>query len=211
MHKELQGGTRFYIVRHGATETGGNGSIAGGKWDVSLSAKGREQAEALATKFENTRIDKIISSDMERAVNTAGPLAQSKRLEVTTTPLLRERTYGYDVEGKKKDWEAKAIMTELFRFWTTDQEERKTLRLTPDMETDTEMMDRVTPVFHNTAEEHPNQTVLFMAHCDLMSTFLRTEVSPKELYNPENIGHIVVDFNKPTFELVAMDGVPRIA
>ena len=111
MHKELQGGTRFYIVRHGATETGGNGSIAGGKWDVSLSAKGREQAEALATKFENTRIDKIISSDMERAVNTAGPLAQSKRLEVTTTPLLRERTYGYDVEGKKKDWEAKAIMT----------------------------------------------------------------------------------------------------
>lgn len=208
----MERGVRLIIVRHAATETGSNGSIAGGIWDVSLSAKGREQAERLATKFENTRIDRIISSDMERAVLTAEPLAQRKGIEVATTPRLRERRYGHDLEGKKKDWEAKAIMKELFKFWTTDHEKRKTMRLTPDMETDEEMMDRVTPVFHDAADAYPNQTVLFMAHCDLMSTFLRTEVTPsEELYNPENIGHVVVDFTKPTFNLVEMDGVPRIA
>lgn len=64
----------IYIIRHGATaynaESGGVDRIRGWK-NVPLSDLGRKQVKELAAKLKNSGIDFMVSSDLERARETA--------------------------------------------------------------------------------------------------------------------------------------------
>lgn len=206
----LEGKTRFYIVRHGTTDVPPNILVPGGNSDVPLSDKGRKQASQLIQRFETTQFDRIISSNMIRAQDTVAPVAQSKGIEVFNTPLLRERVYGEVIESGKEHPESGKVLNELFNFWRTGHIHRKNTRLTHDMETDEEMMDRVLPVFHDLAKDHPGETVLVMAHCDVITTLLQAAITtPHEPYNMKNIGQVVVDF-KNKFDLIKTQGVFKV-
>lgn len=70
----------IYIIRHGATaynaENGGVDRIRGWK-NVPLSDTGREQVKELATRLKKSGIGFIISSDLERARETAEGVAKA--------------------------------------------------------------------------------------------------------------------------------------
>jgi 2,3-bisphosphoglycerate-dependent phosphoglycerate mutase len=205
MLNEREGGSRFYIVRHGATKLPENLIIAGGNSDVPLSDYGKKQAKNLIDRFDGIKIDRIVSSNMIRAQDTVAPVAQQKGIEVVTTPHLRERVYGEAIESGH-------IMKDIINFWRTGHEYRKNTRLTHDMETDQEMMGRVLPVFHDLAKAHPNETILVMAHCDVITTFMQAAVTHEHSHKPhnmKNIGQLVVDF-KDKFELIKTQGIFRV-
>jgi probable phosphoglycerate mutase len=58
--------------------------------DPPLSETGREQASALSTWLEREEIHRLYASPLSRALETAQPLAQSKKLELEIEPRIRE-------------------------------------------------------------------------------------------------------------------------
>ena len=66
--------------------------MLGGQLDVPLRPSGREAAEALARRLSGVRVDRIISSPMLRALETAQFVARGRPVEVDER--LRELDYG---------------------------------------------------------------------------------------------------------------------
>ena len=85
--------TRVLLVRHGQSQ--GNAERRfGGHSATPLSALGEAQAEATARALRVEGISAIYSSDLLRAVQTAGPLARETGLEIKRTEAFRERSVG---------------------------------------------------------------------------------------------------------------------
>jgi broad specificity phosphatase PhoE len=85
----------FIFLRHG--ESVGNAeSRWQGQADFPLTDRGREQAQALADRWqgEGRGFDSIISSPQERARVTAEIIANSLNLSVETDPIWMERNIG---------------------------------------------------------------------------------------------------------------------
>ena len=90
--------TTLYLVRHGET-TDNVAKMMQGQRQGKLTPVGIIQIEELAQSLSNTHFDAIISSDLQRAYNSAEIIAARLRLPVQTTPLLRERDWG-DFTGR---------------------------------------------------------------------------------------------------------------
>lgn len=90
-------------VRHGQTDYNSS-NLWMGSIDSPLNEEGRTQAEKLATKLSDVFIDKIYSSPLIRACETASFIAekQKKSPEIVILPGLRERCFG-ELEGTVKD------------------------------------------------------------------------------------------------------------
>ena len=85
--------TTIFLVRHGETVDNAR-QIMQGQTQGELNEKGREQALQVAQRLASEPIDAIVSSDLQRAVQTAEVIANPHRLTVHTTSLLRERNWG---------------------------------------------------------------------------------------------------------------------
>lgn len=82
---------RVYVIRHGESETNLNKKWTG--WlDVHLTDKGKGDAKKAGDLLKNIRIDKVFTSDLIRAVETAQNALPGCRYEIL--PLLREINVG---------------------------------------------------------------------------------------------------------------------
>ena len=79
---------RIYLMRHGAVAYFDRDGRPVAPDDVPLTSEGRRQAAAAAALLEGTALDRVISSDLPRAVETAALVAP--RQEVEAWPELRE-------------------------------------------------------------------------------------------------------------------------
>lgn len=85
--------TRVLLIRHGQSQ--GNAERRfGGHSATALSERGRREAEAVARALQSESVTAIYSSDLQRAVETAAPLAAATGLEVIETEAFRERHVG---------------------------------------------------------------------------------------------------------------------
>lgn len=80
------------LTRHGLTERSEPEQHLGQHLDVSLSPAGRRQADALAHRLGAVRFDRVISSPLFRAQETAQVLARGRPVE--TDSRLKEMDYG---------------------------------------------------------------------------------------------------------------------
>ena len=82
------------LVRHGETEWNRERRVQG--WaPVGLSDQGHSQAEALAGRLaESYSVDRLISSDLRRTLETARPIVRAVDCELTTDRRWRERDFG---------------------------------------------------------------------------------------------------------------------
>ena len=85
--------TTILLVRHGETFDNAR-QIMQGQTQGCLNETGREQARQVAQRLAQEPVDVVVSSDLQRAVQTAEIIAESHGLTVVTTPLLRERDWG---------------------------------------------------------------------------------------------------------------------
>ena len=90
----------LYIVRHGQTDWNLEGRMQG-QTNIPLNETGRVEAKELGEKLSSFKIDRIISSDLSRVVETAEIINQSLNKPMTHDIRLREVHYG-TIEGKLK-------------------------------------------------------------------------------------------------------------
>ncbi len=90
--------TTLYFVRHAESEANAAGRFAG-QQDSPLTPHGRAQAEAVADVLARVAFDRVVSSDLSRARDTAAAIARRHGLTVETEPDLREIDVG-DAEGR---------------------------------------------------------------------------------------------------------------
>ncbi len=88
----------IYFVRHGQTEWNNIGRIQG-HIDIELNKQGIEQALIVKEKLKDVKFDKVFSSPLTRAVQTAQIICDN---EVVVDERLKER-YNGELEGKFKD------------------------------------------------------------------------------------------------------------
>jgi broad specificity phosphatase PhoE len=82
------------LVRHGQSEWNAAGLLQGQTPHVPLTELGHAQAAAAAAELAPLRPGVLLSSDLQRAVQTAGHCARATGLTISTTPALREQSYG---------------------------------------------------------------------------------------------------------------------
>jgi alpha-ribazole phosphatase len=85
--------TWVYLVRHGEVEHAAEGRFFG-HTDVALSATGRLQVAALAVQLAPEKLDAVYASDLQRARDSAAPLAGTRGLTPVVVPALREMAMG---------------------------------------------------------------------------------------------------------------------
>jgi broad specificity phosphatase PhoE len=116
----------FLLIRHGENDYVKKGRLAGRTPGVHLNKKGQLQAQALAAflakRLAETPVKVIYSSPLERALETAAPIAQALCAEVVTRPGLTETEPG-EWTGRSlkslrrlKEWHKVQRAPALFRF-----------------------------------------------------------------------------------------------
>jgi len=85
--------TTIILIRHGETAWNAVRRLQG-HIDIPLNEAGRRQAAALGQALAGERIDAVVASDLQRAMQTADAVAGHHGLAVQTDAQLRERCYG---------------------------------------------------------------------------------------------------------------------
>jgi broad specificity phosphatase PhoE len=160
--------TIMYLVRH-AQSKANVASIFGE--NEPLTEEGTSQAQRLAEQFRHLHFDGIYTSHLKRAQETAAILASVCRTPIRTVTDLQEKIWD-SLEGIPKS-EAYAHLGRLRDMsLALPDHVRSNLRVTPDMETESEMLGRYIPALTQIAAHHENETILIVSHQTVMRHFL---------------------------------------
>ncbi len=150
--------TLALFVRHGRTPTTG-AVLPGRAPGLHLADDGRAQAEAVAQRLSALKkVDAVYASPLERARETAAPIAKRLQLKVAVDKGLLECDFG--------DWTGQELK-KLRRLpeWRTIQRYPSGFRF-PNGESFVEMQTRVTATVGRLRERHPGATVVLVSHAD---------------------------------------------
>jgi broad specificity phosphatase PhoE len=106
--------TCILLVRHGETQDAAERRYPSAR-DLSLSARGRAQAVALAGVLQTVSLDAIFASPSRRARETAESLAAQRHLDLQVIPELAEMGFG-QLGGLSLEEAARAF-PEALRRW----------------------------------------------------------------------------------------------
>ena len=84
---------KLYLIRHGQTDWNVDGKIQGSH-DIPLNDTGKKQAQCLAKGMDKRPVEKIFSSTLERAKETALMLSARQKKDVYLMPALVEVEFG---------------------------------------------------------------------------------------------------------------------
>lgn len=145
------------LVRHGVTPTTGR-VLPGRAPGLHLSAAGVEQAEKAARRLAPLPITAILTSPLERAVETAAPTAGRLGLTPVVDEGLLECDFG--------DWTGRDL-ADLAKLpeWQVVQSDPASFRF-PGGESFVEMQDRVVATLDRLAAAHPGQVIACFSHAD---------------------------------------------
>jgi broad specificity phosphatase PhoE/ribonuclease HI len=169
--------TRFLLLRHGQTELSVHRRYSG-RGNPPLTELGREQAAAAAAYVAGIDgISAVISSPLERALDTAKAAANALGLDVTVDDDLIETDFG-DWEGLTFG-EAAERDPELHRSWLGD-----TSVAPPGGESFDTVTHRIRRARNRIIAEHGATTVLVVSHVTPIKTILRQalDAGPGILY-----------------------------
>lgn len=155
--------THLFLIRHGHNDWADK-KLAGWIPGVHLDDTGQQQAQALVERLAPIKFDAIYSSPLERALETAEPLARARGLKVIKLPSIGEVRYG--------DWQGKAIR-QLARKkeWAVVQHAPSMVRF-PNGESLREMQARAIDAIERVGQTHPKGTVVLFSHGDVIKAIV---------------------------------------
>jgi probable phosphomutase (TIGR03848 family) len=150
--------TLVLYVRHGQTPTTGK-VLPGRAAGLHLADTGRSQAEAVAQRIGALkRVDAVYASPLERARETAAPIAAARGLRVHVDKGLVECDFGEWTGGslhdlaRKPEWQTVQRYPSGFRF--------------PEGESFREMATRIASTAARLRGKHPGEVIVAVSHAD---------------------------------------------
>ena len=110
------------LIRHGENDYVKQGKLAGRLPGVCLNETGRQQAQRLAELLSKAPLKAVYASPLERAQETAVPLAHSHGLDVQVRPELIEIDIGAWTDQplkalrRRREWKTVQLAPSRFRF-----------------------------------------------------------------------------------------------
>jgi broad specificity phosphatase PhoE len=147
--------TVVHLVRHGQVENPRRvlyGRLPG----YHLSARGQAQAELLAGHFAGARLAAVLASPLERAQQTAAPIATAHSLEVRTDLRLIENSTIFEGAAGNLAW---YILRHPKLWWKL-----RDLRAPSWGERNVDMVERVHAVVDAAREEFAGRQVVLVSH-----------------------------------------------
>lgn len=148
------------LIRHGENDMVGK-KLAGRLPNVHLNETGKVQARRLGDELASIAIKAVLSSPLERAMETAEPIAHLQGLPIEPLPELLEIDFG--------GWEGKRLkVLKRRRLWKMVQSKPSTFRF-PDGETFEEAQKRVSDGLLALNEKFSeNDIIVCVTHSDLI-------------------------------------------
>ena len=148
------------LIRHGENDYVKTGKMAGRIPGVHLNEKGQKQAQALAEALTQVPIKAIYSSPLERAMETAAPIAESHKLTILQEPALMDTDIG--------KWQGKSVkMLRLTKVWKIVQNAPSRFRF-PEGESFPEAQTRYVNTLERIIQKHhkPLDIIAVVFHAD---------------------------------------------
>ncbi len=148
------------FIRHGENEYVKTGKLAGRLPGVHLNERGQEQARALGEALKDVPLKAIYSSPLERAMETAAPIASARKLQITQESDLMEVDVG--------KWQGKSLkVLRLMKVWKIVQHSPSRFRF-PEGESFPEMQTRIATALERIIKKHnkPQEIVAVVFHSD---------------------------------------------
>ena len=159
--------TDFIFIRHGETDWNRQQRFQG-QIDIALNELGHTQAQRLGERLAGEPTDHLISSDLQRAQQTAAPLAAAWQTAPTLMPGLREQCFGV-LEGL----DVPTIKARHPDLWTQWLEHRADFAL-PGGESLRQFHTRVVDAVKALADAHPGRRVTVVTHGGVLDMLWRT-------------------------------------
>jgi probable phosphoglycerate mutase len=156
--------TILFLIRHAANDLIKDGKLSGWLSDVHLNEQGHQQAEQMAARMGQVKLDAIYSSPLERTVETAEYLARPRGLEVQKREGLGEIHLGA-WEGQKIDDLNKTDEWRMFQVYPSGARP-------PGGESGRQMQMRVVNEVEAICAEHPEGNVALVSHADTIKAIV---------------------------------------
>lgn len=197
--------TTVILLRHAHSVANEKGILAGRASGVSLSTKGKEQAELLTSRLGNARFKDIRISPLERCLATLEPWLQSQdtsvRKKILFDPNVSEVDYG--------DWTGKKLLAlSLRKEWRVVQNTPSQMKF-PKGEGLLQMQQRAEKALRQSIKKTGTGVSLIVSHGDVIKSLIATALDlhldkfQKIVIDPASIS--VLDFSKGSFRLLHLN------
>jgi probable phosphomutase (TIGR03848 family) len=146
------------LIRHGENDYLAKNRMPGHIPGIHLNSRGQEQAAELARTLSRLPIKAIYSSPLERAVETAEPLAQTLGLGIQLLPSLTDTDVG---EWEGRSWKVLSRT----KLWKVIQQTPSQFQF-PGGETFVQAQERVVRALDAIASTHPDELISVVFHAD---------------------------------------------
>ena len=192
---------QLILIRHGQSQWNLENRFTG--WvDIDLSDTGREEAHRAGEHLRGMKVDKVYTSVLKRAINTAKIALEEAGMgdmPMTQSELLNERHYG-DLQGLNKDEMREKFGDEQVHVWRRSYdtpppgENAESLKMT---------IERVMPFFrgHIVEDLKQGKNVLVVAH----GNSLRAVLFELDKHTPETIPNVNIPTGVPIVYDIEVD------
>lgn len=140
------------LIRHGENDYTKKHKLAGYTPDIHLNERGQSQAQALAEALKAAPIKAIYSSPLERAMETAAPIAAVRKLEVQAEAGLLETNVG--------KWQGRSLAAlRLQKHWKVVQSAPSRAQF-PEGETFYECQARIVTALDSISKKYKTQDIV---------------------------------------------------
>lgn len=199
--------TLIYLVRHGENEYVNKGKLAGWLPGIHLNDTGRTQAEALAEQFSKRSLSAIYASPLERTMETAKPLAETKGMDINEIEGLGEIGYGR--------WQGQSLKALRRRkLWPLIQNTPSLVRF-PDGESFVEAQARAVSTVEELRSKHKGKksAVACITHADIIKLILAHYVGlPLDMFQRLAVlpGSVSILHLDPGIRLLSLNQTPPV-
>ncbi len=162
---------KIFSARHGETQWNKQNKICG-RTDITLTEKGKKQAEKLAQEVQKHDIDIIISSPLKRAQQTSEIVSKVCGISIITDDRLIEQDYGI-YEGKDRN-----------DFSFLENKKHFAYKY-PNGESMMQVAHRVYELLDEIKSNYSDKNVLLISHsgvCRIINTYFK-DMTNDEFYN----------------------------
>lgn len=153
------------LIRHARTQWNLEKKLQGRK-DMPLSPTGRKDGKIWAKKIADQEYDRIFTSPMCRACETADLLASNTQIPIKVLDDLKEQDFG--------EWEGRSIqeLRNVFPGLVESEEKKGWLFHPPEGESREQLLKRVLPAVKKVCRENKGKKILIVSHSSVMKILI---------------------------------------